>query len=334
MGNPAEIQHGYMLTGLILNVGLLGVMVTQLYLYYTTYRRDRLWIKVFVAYLFLADIINSVFIYVYVYQALIVHFGDFDRLFYANWVFASIPATTAIIGTSVQLFFAWRVRILTRKWRVSWAFVSLVCGTALACGAAGLVTAWEVSRHSHFNEFRDARRIVSSWLALSAVCDALITITLVGALRKQKTGLKRSDLMIDRVIKVVLQTGLLTMVVAVIDTILFCVAPSGIHFILDHTLSKLYTNSLLSSLNLRKVNGQGLDVETDDSNHLRTSSSVTVSKAGSTFSFGRDHDIVNLSQPQRAEIFVRVEEHEFADAIGLKRYSGSQRSSKHYAYAV
>jgi hypothetical protein len=32
-------RHGYMLTGLILNVTLLGIMITQLYLYYTTYRR-------------------------------------------------------------------------------------------------------------------------------------------------------------------------------------------------------------------------------------------------------------------------------------------------------
>jgi hypothetical protein len=33
-------RHGYMLIGLMLNVVLLGVMVTQLYIYYTTYKRS------------------------------------------------------------------------------------------------------------------------------------------------------------------------------------------------------------------------------------------------------------------------------------------------------
>ena len=37
-----------MLTGLVLNVTLLGVMITQLYIYYTTYKRDKIWMKVFV----------------------------------------------------------------------------------------------------------------------------------------------------------------------------------------------------------------------------------------------------------------------------------------------
>lgn len=32
-------RHGYMLIGLMFNVILLGVMVTQLYIYYTTYKR-------------------------------------------------------------------------------------------------------------------------------------------------------------------------------------------------------------------------------------------------------------------------------------------------------
>ena len=39
MSNPAELAHGPMLIGLVFNVLLYGIMITQLYLYVTTYKR-------------------------------------------------------------------------------------------------------------------------------------------------------------------------------------------------------------------------------------------------------------------------------------------------------
>jgi hypothetical protein len=43
--------------------------------------------------------------------------------------------------------------------------------------------------------------VVTIWLASSATCDALITAILVIALKTHKTGSKRSDLVIDRIIQ-------------------------------------------------------------------------------------------------------------------------------------
>ncbi|KAH6909976.1 hypothetical protein BKA70DRAFT_1057668, partial [Coprinopsis sp. MPI-PUGE-AT-0042] len=247
------IRHGYMLTGVIINVTLLGVMIAQCYIYYTTYKRDRAWIKLFAAFLFLADVANSVVIYAYIYRVLVLGFGDFENLFVADWVFAAGPATTTIIGLSVQLFFAWRIRILTQQWwRVSWILVGVVCATSVTSAVAGLVTSWNVSRYPRFDQFQKTRNVVSTWLASSAACDALITASLVTALKTHKTGSRRSDFIVDRIIRLTVQTGMITMIVAVIDMILFLVSLTcSRHLVFLYTLSKLYTNSLLSSLNAR-----------------------------------------------------------------------------------
>lgn len=338
MANPAESQHGYMLTGLVINFMLLGLMVAQLYIYYTTYKKDRVWIKVFVAFLFIMDVANSAVIYVYLYRVLVKGFGDVTGLFTTDWVFGAGPATTAIIGLFVQHFFAWRVRILTQKWKVSWVLVGLVSATSVGSAVAGLICSWEVtSRYTRFEQFHEIRHVVIVWLVSSAFCDGLITASLVIALRKQKTGFKRSDLMIDRIIRLAMQTGLVTVVVAVVDMIAFLASLSGLHLVFNYSLSKLYTNSLLSSLNSRRVaSHDGPQTDTEDDGYTPSSGTWRRSM-GKTFtsSFKHDNDIVNLSRPPRPEVFVHIEEHELADS-GKKDFSTevlNERSSSPHSFA-
>lgn len=50
---------------------------------------------------------------------------------------------------------------------------------------------------------------------------------------------------------VTVQTGAVTAICATIDVIVFCVDNTGTHLIFNIPLSKLYTNSLMSSLNAR-----------------------------------------------------------------------------------
>ncbi|KAH6917759.1 hypothetical protein BKA70DRAFT_1213822 [Coprinopsis sp. MPI-PUGE-AT-0042] len=305
MVNPAEfvlgylrdfLSHGYALTGLMLNVLLLGIMVTQVYTYYTTYKKDAIWIRVL---------------------SLIQHFGDFEKLFTVDWLFATEPATTAIIASSVQLFFAWRVHILTQKWKhVSTVLVGLVTLTSLTSGVAGIITAWEICRYPNFDSAQKHRAGVCTWLAATVVCDALITMILVTALHKQKTGFKRTDLVVDRVIKLIMHTGLLTMVVAILDLAFLLISPSGLHLLFNYPLSKLYTTSMMSSLNFRRVNVDGSNVVTDeDENSYSTASKIggLGGTMGFTSTFRRDNDIVNLVRSPRTEVFVQVEEHELAD---------------------
>lgn len=96
-----------------------------------------------------------------------------------------------IIATLVQLFFAWRVKVLTgRMWVVMIIVVSAmgsICGyfsiadarTILTCFSVGGVgTAIAIHYVPEFVQFQKFQAIVIVWLILAAICDLTITISL------------------------------------------------------------------------------------------------------------------------------------------------------------
>ncbi|KAK0463629.1 uncharacterized protein EV420DRAFT_1745181 [Desarmillaria tabescens] len=248
MTGPAEIAHGPMLIGLMINTTLLGVVMAQVYIYMTTYqKRDRLWMKAFVVCLFLTNLTNSILLMAYVYIALIKHFDDVPYLSNATWLFATDPAMTGIIAGTVQLFFAWRVKVLTSNWYLG----SLVAVLALAGTGASIATAAASVSTGTFTKFQEFQSIVIVWLVSACVGDFTITAILVRYLRKHKTGFQASDELVNRIIRATVQTGLITSVMAIIDLVVYLVDPSGLHLLFNLMLAKLYTNTLMSSLNSR-----------------------------------------------------------------------------------
>ncbi|CAA7266023.1 unnamed protein product [Cyclocybe aegerita] len=315
---PAELAHGWMFIGFSLNVLLLGIMVTQVYLYYTQYKRDRLWVKIYVAALFVLDIFNTIFIFLYLYRALITFFGDVEYLQTADWLFVTDPATTGMIACMVHLFFAWRVFVLTK----TWIYASFITAVAIAGGIASIMTAVEVSRTPKFVDFRNFKMTVIIWLAADAVGDVVITSVLVWHLpfnsahdgtskRKHKTGFQHSDMMVDRIIRVTIQTGLVTMIVASLDLLFFLIDPTGTHLLLNFPLSKLYSNSLMSSLNSRRGwNFTGASTRsggTQSDIHVNTTSGLQ--RHLHISSGKKPNDMIDMD----GGVFVHVESHELRD---------------------
>ncbi|KAF7318899.1 hypothetical protein HMN09_00225700 [Mycena chlorophos] len=246
---PAEIAHGPLFIGLFLNVVLYGIMIIQTYMYFLTYPRDKAWTKAFVAVILLLDTLNTIFDFAYLYKCLIKNFGNVEVLARADWLFATDPATTAIIAVAVQLFYAWRVKVLTGN---LW-LVAAVVGSAFVAFSGGIGTSVEVHLHPYFINFISFKSVVITWLVGSAVADVIITSILVVHLKSHKTGLAGSDLLVDRIIRMTVQTGLATSLCATIDLILYLTDPVALHLIFNIPLCKLYTNSLLSSLNSRST---------------------------------------------------------------------------------
>jgi len=298
---PAEIAHGPMFIGFVFNAILYGIMITQCYLYSVTSKSDRLWIKLFVAILLIADTLNTVFNAMYLYDAVIIHFNDPKYLETANWVFATSPALTAIIAAMVQTFFAWRVKALTSNmWFVTaimfFTLVGLFCGLGAAIGV-GIVR--------NFIDIIKVRVVGIPWLVANSVGDVLITSILVWHLAGLKSGIAATDNTINRIIRVTVETGMCTSICAVVDLITFLVIPTGIHLIFNSALSKLYTNSLMSSLNSRATWSSRSDSSTPRSfvPVLNSSRSSQLSKNSK-----------NIQGPKRPkQLLVHVESHEMRD---------------------
>ncbi|KAF9451123.1 hypothetical protein P691DRAFT_405309 [Macrolepiota fuliginosa MF-IS2] len=156
MKNRAELVLGPTLVGALINIWLFGIMIVQTYIYFTTYKTDRRWMKLLILAIFIADILNSVFNVIFIYDSLITHFGDVNYIARDNWSIVADPALTGIVQLTVQLFFAWRINVLTKN-RI---LVTIVVAFALTAGVGAFVTTWKaatIAVYARFQEF-DVRR--------------------------------------------------------------------------------------------------------------------------------------------------------------------------------
>ncbi|KAK0492363.1 hypothetical protein EDD18DRAFT_1184248 [Armillaria luteobubalina] len=276
--NQATVTLGPLLLGLMFNLLLLGMIFVQYYMYFVKYqRRDKLWIRIFASH-------NSV------YLLLLVNMG--------GTILYMVDMYMALILNFVQLFFAWRVKVLTS----SWISALSVCFTALLAVAGGIATAAEANAQRAVTDFQTFKMTVIIWLVSSCVCDFLITAALVWYLHK--TGFEQSDELMDRIIRLTVQTGLITSICAMLDLVTFlAIASPNVHIIFTGMLGKLYTNALMSSLNAR--------------------SGWSYSTSSKTMDTSRKKDDVVRLTTANTEVFVQVERHEMRP-MGTQRVSESE----------
>ncbi|KAJ1303214.1 hypothetical protein OPQ81_011413 [Rhizoctonia solani] len=242
-----DLALGPILLGTIVNIWLYGIMVTQTMVYYVSFPRDHRWIKMLVAYMFIVDTLNSVFDVGLVWKYTITLFGDYERIQVSSWWFNVEPMMTVMISSSTQVFFAWRIAKLTGQVWMGWA----IAFSALIQFLAGTATSVGTFMLREFARFHELIVPVIIWLVLSAVTDVVITCVLSWYLHTHRTGFSKTDDVITRLVRLTVQTGLITTVWATTDLIVYLCFSNNLHVFFQLPLCKLYTNSLMSTLNSR-----------------------------------------------------------------------------------
>jgi len=95
---------------------------------------------------------------------------------------------------------------------------------------------------------------VKIWLTGSAVCDVVISLTMIIILSnyRKKSPWKKTDTIIQKLIYHTIETGAVSAVVAVVDVVLFTVDPNNfLHIAPAFMLGKVYSNVMLATLNSR-----------------------------------------------------------------------------------
>ncbi|KAF8964340.1 hypothetical protein BDZ97DRAFT_1757935 [Flammula alnicola] len=267
--NPAEIAHGPILIGFTFNAVLLGVMMTQVYLYYTSFKKDKAWIKIFVAVLFGLDIFNTACGAAYLYKALIIHFDDPAYLNEVTWQ---------------------RERELTKCPNLHRSRYHSITG-----GVTAILTPVEVAKAPHF-------------------------IDLIKSKSKHKTGFERSDMLVDRIIRLTIQTGLITSVVALINLVVYLSDTTGLHLLFNFVLCKLYSNSLMSTLNSRGIwmsgpSGMSTGRETEDhATSMNNNYRPQIVQPPPM----KPSEIISFNGKKHTEVYVNVESHELQDGTGMR----------------
>ncbi|KAH7926920.1 hypothetical protein BV22DRAFT_1194012 [Leucogyrophana mollusca] len=245
-----DLILGPILMGSMMNVLLFGIMIMQCYVYFERYKSDKLWVRCVVWLLLVLDALSSSFAMEMTYNYLVTNFTNVDAIAYTNLGITPYPVLTGITAFVVQCFFAWRIRVLTGNTLLA-IVIALLSSVQLLASIGTMIGGIIVQQ---FAELDRVKQVSLLWLLGSVVTDAIITVALVWFLRNSRTGFAPTDNLTGKIIRLTVQTGLLTTTCALGVVIAYLVSTNTtMHLAFGLPLSKLYTNSLMSSLNARKA---------------------------------------------------------------------------------
>ncbi|KAJ4469878.1 hypothetical protein J3R30DRAFT_3713141 [Lentinula aciculospora] len=267
---PSSITSvfGSGLVGIVLAATLFGIYSSQVYSYYNNYSKDRAWMKLLVAVIWVVLSLQYSLNLHAIYTYLIDDFGQDAKLAVADWDWLSYVLLTSITSILVQLFFARRLFYLLRNKFAQWIVPIVISIFSLIGFIFGVFMTQRTSVESQIrplltcydelilHQIQDTHEVVFQlytsnrdgvsifglgrmWFAISALLYACVTrYTQVGlALRgtQIESGLssvlnlfRSTDRLINKLMIYSIQTGAVTSF-----TEIFCLATytaSGFHF--------------------------------------------------------------------------------------------------------
>jgi len=255
LGQQFILYNGPLFIGSILNWGLLGILVLQVYIYSRAGYRDNKWIRALVGTIFVLDILQTIFATHCVWNILILGWGDPTVFAHPPWTSATFPIMSGLIGSLVQTFFAWRIWVL-QKTRLAMCTAILIVLIALMQCISGIVFSIRTLFIDILN-INSLRSGVIVWLVGALACDVIIVVAMLIILydARRPPIFERTLDLIDKLTIRTVHSGAVTAVAATVELVLFLVAPENfMHDTPVLFLGKLYSNILMANLNGRLKN--------------------------------------------------------------------------------
>ncbi|KAH9929272.1 uncharacterized protein B0H18DRAFT_863736, partial [Fomitopsis serialis] len=232
-----------------LNWFFFGVLSVQMYMYHQAKYKDNTFIRSVVWFMYLFEVLQTVLLTHDVFHQLAVSFGNMTGLLKPYLVGFELPIQSAIIASITQCFYAWRIYILSSSKYLPIVIVALSllqCGGGIAEGVACFVYQ-TTSATIPFEA-----KAVAVWIAGSAACDITITVIMVFYLTRRRSGIQRTDSMVNKLVQVVVETGLATATMAIVQLCMYLIIRDTTYYLTPASiLPKAYSNSLLVLLNNR-----------------------------------------------------------------------------------
>ncbi|KAF8208249.1 hypothetical protein K438DRAFT_1961751 [Mycena galopus ATCC 62051] len=234
--------------GVLLNTFLYGILVIQTLFYYQHFKHDKLWLRSFVLYLFLVETLNTGICVANVQEPLVGQFGTDLPIQVFPSLLPSQPFLEAAVFVPVHFFYAWRIWIIMRSLFVP----TLICMASVTSLIGACWTAIIVTQAKTYANKPKIDHTALVWSCSAAAADIMITTSLIWSLQLKKTGTRRTDDLINKILKSTIQTGGLTVAFTILDVALFVALPnSTLSFVFDFAIPKLYSNALISTFNGR-----------------------------------------------------------------------------------
>ncbi|KAJ3933561.1 MAG: hypothetical protein NXY57DRAFT_1037504 [Lentinula lateritia] len=261
-------------------------------LYYVSGQKDGL---------ILRTLVGVVFTFGVVHQGLITHTGyiylisDWQhptKIHTVVWSLLIEVLFNGLVAFCIQCLWAYRIWKLSGKVWIVVVIISFV-SAEFACVFGQLLSKIRLLRVRTLEDLTTELKGLSVAVnALAVASDLLIAGTLTFMFQHCKTGFKRSDTMLNKLIFLVINTGAVTSLCAVASLVSILAAPNSFIYIsFFFSMGRLYTNALLMSLNARGIISEAGNMNTMNgaNSHITTlvfnhSTTVNVStQAGPIF---------------------------------------------------
>ncbi|THH07209.1 hypothetical protein EW145_g3535 [Phellinidium pouzarii] len=303
MSDPAAPVHlvldntmGALFIGVVFAMALWGAGCVQVYYYFNRYLKEDWRLKLLVFVVWALDTTHQGLITHTAYTYLVTEYGN--PLFLNEIVVTLLieVVISALIVLLVQSF------LVLRVWKLSRGNIPLVvilCLLVAAEFSLSIVYTIKSLRLKTFTALASIVNLSRSVNIFGAAGDIAIAMALVYLLHRARTGFHRSDGIINRLIMFSLNTGILTSLDAVMSLVTITVLPNSFVYILFFvTVSRLYTNSLLATLNSRKTLQGGLGDE--------STASASVSNGARFRSHAVEVDPPTISKVQPRTLSIKV----------------------------
>ncbi|KAK0454288.1 hypothetical protein EV421DRAFT_1896218 [Armillaria borealis] len=250
VGYPIEKVSGPLIVAYLLHWGLFGTLSVQLYLYYLAFPMDRKFTKCLVYGIYIVEFVQTMIFTHDAFATFGYGFGDVEALtgMYFNWF--TVPIMSAVSACVGQGFYAYRIFILSKSPIVP-IFVICVSLTSLV---AGIITGVWCFPADNVTELNSPRMSVAVGIlcGASALCDIIIAICMTYYLMRSNTGFRRTRMLVTKLIRLTVETGSVTAVVALLSFILFFAFPHQTYYGTPTLIvAKLYANNVYMVLNSR-----------------------------------------------------------------------------------
>ncbi|KAM5536927.1 hypothetical protein V8D89_009474 [Ganoderma adspersum] len=231
------------LIAMVLSTLVYGITVLQAYIYFRSSAQGS------VAFLFILDTATLILGVDALFEYVVTDFGEMwlllrlpRALAFENWI-------THFVGALTQCFFAYRI------WALSRGNILLVI-TITILALLSLVVCVHLYTNPDFFSLasREMLCLVGAGNGSSVLCDIIITAALLYYLNSKRTGFKRTNSIINRLIIYAVNRGTLTAICQAGVFVSFVAFPARLfHFPFDLLSGKLYCNTLLAMLNAQKT---------------------------------------------------------------------------------
>ncbi|KAF8346135.1 hypothetical protein F5887DRAFT_962847 [Amanita rubescens] len=319
--------YGALLLGTMFASFLSGGTTVQTIVYLKLFPEDNSFTKGLVTAIWALDISHTALIWYGAWIFLIQYFGDTSKITTIPLCIALTIIFTAVLTLLVYFHYIQRIYQLSKG--NIWICVPIVVLAMFRVGSA-CATSAEMIRFNTLPAFRSRYAwLFSLGLAISAVVDIIITITLFTLLYMSRSKSLSLNSVIDSLILYTFEIGSLTgaativaMVfwLAVTDNLIFL----GLHFI----ISKLYANSLMASLNARlKLRQTHARSTSDGVRGTLASTSTGIDSRGPNYPQQKE-DHSSVIPPERVKINVEKDVlHDDDPPTTVKFISGAGKGS-------